>query len=319
MASLHKETSSLNHTAKVEDLFTFSSLLGDAEAFHLDEIRDAYDADLAGTGTIWAEEPPGVERCKSPLKTFRKRMLHNVIEEGNYAMAETLLRLSQDLRLDSSRDSIASGGLTYLQFTLCNGQGRILDAPLAAGLYIIAADERDMTPLHMTCMGSDRMMIKRLIDCKLVDANALDKKGSTTLYILLECGAGGISVDDDANVELCWLPLSRGASLDALDNDGNMTLHMACKSWDVRLINSLNEKVYHVDAMNGIGIIALHCLSMWVSVGSDQWLLSLVDVTHLEAIGSLSDRGTDKQTSRFESICVEYTPLVLAIASGERK
>lgn len=198
-------------------------------------------------------------------------MLHNAIEEGNYAMAETLLRLSRDLRLDSSRDSIASGGLTYLQFALCNGQGRILDAPLAAGLYIIAADERDMTPLHMTCMGSDRMMIKRPIDCKLVDANALDKKGSTTLYILLECGAGGVSVDDDANVELCWLPLSRGASLDALDNDGNMTLHMACKSWDVRLINSLNEKIYNVDAMNGMGIIALHCLSLWVSVGSDQW------------------------------------------------
>lgn len=68
MASLHKETSSLSHTAKVEDLFTFSSLLGDAEAFHLDEIRDAYDADLAGTGTIWAEEPPVRDLWRAMLK-----------------------------------------------------------------------------------------------------------------------------------------------------------------------------------------------------------------------------------------------------------
>lgn len=167
-------------------------------------------------------------------------MLHNAIEEGNHAMVEALLRLSRDLGLDLSRDSVAYGDLTYLQVALCNGQGRILDALLVAGADINAADGRgNMTPLHIACMGNDRGMIERLLDCKGVDVNAVDKKGRTPLHTLLEYGAGSVSVDADANVELCRLLLSRGASLDALDNDGNTPLHMTCKSWDVRLINFL--------------------------------------------------------------------------------
>jgi len=358
MASLHEEIGLLSHAAKAEDLAAFRSLLGGAEALHLGKIRGADDANdhkkaaaanPAGAG-MWAQEPPvrdlwramsksdymfwSGEHYKSPLKTFRKRMLHNAIEEGNYAMVEALLRLSRDLGLDLSRDSVGHGGLTYLQLAVCVGQGRILDALLAAGADINAADGLGgMTPLHIACMGNDRGMIERLLDCKGVDVNAVDKKRRTSLHTLLEYGAGRVAVDADANVELCRLLLSRGASLDALDNDGNTALHMACKSWDVRLINFLSGKGCDVDAKNGMGITVLHCLSMWDSVGSDQWyiytyfkrgditipqsayeevmdrLLSFVDAAHLDAIGSLSDWSTDKSD--------EYTPLALAIASGE--
>ncbi|KIV96718.1 hypothetical protein, variant [Exophiala mesophila] len=367
MASLHEETSLLSHAAKVEDLAAFRSLLDGAEALRLGKIRGAADANdnkkvtranPAGTG-IWAQEPPvrdlwrGLSKSdymfwsgqhrKSPLKTFRKRMLHNAIEEGNYAIVAALLRLSRDLGLDLSRDSVNCGGLTYLQIALCKGQVRILDALLAAGADINAPDGRGgMTPLHIACMGNDRGMIERLLDCKGVDVNAVDKKGRTPLHTLLEYGASRASVDADVNVELCRLLLSRGALLDALDNDGNTALHMACKSWDVRLINFLNGQGCDVDAKNGMGLTVLHCLSMWDSVGSDHWyihayfergditipqsaneevmdrLLSLVDAAHLDAIGSLSDWGFDTQTGEYRQIPGdEYTPLALAIASRE--
>ncbi|XP_062501042.1 ankyrin-3-like [Corticium candelabrum] len=114
---------------------------------------------------------------------------------------------------------------------------------------INAVDKDDNQPLHLACQKGHTKCSAFLLSSG-VDANALNENRQTPLHIVVS-NLSELSV-------LCSVLLQYKAKIDAVDEDGNQPLHLACEKHHTEISRLLLSKGANASAVNGMGQTPLH-------------------------------------------------------------
>ena len=103
--------------------------------------------------------------------------------------------------------------------------------------------------LHIAAKDGDIQTVQLLVGCG-ADVNALNELGQTPLHT----AAGG---ETDCH-ELCSTLLEHNVKIDAVDNDGNQPLHLACSQGHTEVSRRLLSNGANASASNANGQTSLH-------------------------------------------------------------
>ena len=142
------------------------------------------------------------------------------------------------------------GEMTPLQYACENGHIKIAEYLISKNADINATDEDRNSPIHYACENGHLQIVKYLIENKNVDKNIRGYMDRTPLHFACENG----------HMQIVKYLISKGANIEAKDEDGNTPLHCA-SLWnktaimDYLVASGANKKAknndkktpYHVD------------------------------------------------------------------------
>lgn len=169
----------------------------------------------------------------------------------------------------------------------CSGCSTILDLLVRAGVDVNVCDSDGNTPLHLAAREGKAEAVVRLIELgghsdarnsegKMPCHLSVRRGDVATTGILLDRMPPAVTADlvdelllsaaerSDASVDMVHELNRRGASLTAIDNEGNTALHLAAIRYpsadQTALLSALLELGSEVNLANRHGRTALHCL-----------------------------------------------------------
>ena len=179
------------------------------------------------------------ELCSILLE--HKAKIDAVDEDGN-----------QPLHLACKQRHAATGNLLLSHgadvTALNKQQRRPLDLASESILESAIVDDSSHA-LHIAAENGNIQTVQLLVGCG-ADVNALNKSGQTPLHT----AAGGL---EDCR-ELCSILVEHKAKIDAVDEDGNQPLHLACKQGHTRTCRLLLSNGADVKAVNRSNQTPLH-------------------------------------------------------------
>ena len=191
---------------------------------------------------------------------------------------------------------------------------------LEKGANINAMDPVSRTPLHHASMAGNIAVVEQLVE-RNANLNIQDIHGWTALHIAASkyhTSVAGILLKSGVDVEqknekyrnttllnAAWSEstsiveclLKAGASIDAEDNAGRTSLHVASRQGTVRVVETLLKAGASIDARDDYGCTPLHFASSY----------GCVEIAKTLKAGALTDIRNDKG----------YTPLILSSHRGD--
>lgn len=307
------------------------------------ELLIAHGADVnvsdgkGGTPLYWAamyDNPAGIElllakgaKVDVRSKTSSFTPLHRASQWGHPEIVKMLIAHGADV------NSKTKGGLTPLlmvpqqaRIRALPGHNEVVELLLKSGADINARDNRGRTPLDLARQFGQTEIIKRLteasegqktVEKKLsTDESRVDSKETEPLNSLHEALSG-------RNIAQLEAALSRGADINARDENGDTVLHLACRRGRLPLIRLLLYHGADVNAKNNDGKTPLDILSLkpprlktaelLIEKGASISTIHVAAfVGNLEKVKGFIEAGTDMDTKSEDG----QTPLFTAVYGG---
>ncbi|KAI0537483.1 hypothetical protein GGR58DRAFT_471699 [Xylaria digitata] len=160
--------------------------------------------------------------------SLRKQILELAILQENLAVIKLIVESNARVSKEIPRGAVGKYQRTCLHTAAYCTDPDIVTYLLSLGADITAKDGMDRTPLHLAAAYGSPAIVKVMAERPDVDINAKDVLGRTPLHWCLALG-GWKRRQNRAkeNIEISHLLISNGASVGAVDGNGNTTLHYA--------------------------------------------------------------------------------------------
>ncbi|KAK4212692.1 ankyrin repeat-containing domain protein [Rhypophila decipiens] len=247
-------------STEVQNLFELATRRGDVEGFtqlaasfeqhgwkgyheaglnvtDFDNVWDRAKVVLSkGEGAIWTKMA-----ATSRVDAVRCQLLTNAIQCEDIQMVKSILDLSIDMSKDLARDVVTRSGATYVHVAAYSGSAEIMQMLIDRGLSLDVVDARGMTPLHYACRTGTFQVVNMILRAGVkVDAR-LDKSGSTPLMVLLQFSAWRTCNNPRETIQIMHALVGHGASIHVKDASGHQVIHYAVLSYDLDVLNALQD------------------------------------------------------------------------------
>ncbi|XP_071095400.1 ankyrin repeat domain-containing protein 50-like [Haliotis cracherodii] len=255
------------------------------------------------------------------LHKSRERILYDACRQG---CLNRIKRILSDGRVDvNNRD--AKDGMTPSMLAAFLGYKHVFDLLVSNGGDLSLVDNNGENILQAACHGGSLDIIKYVLPLSIVDINSRDRYGRTPLMMAIFYG----------HRDVYDLLLSKGANASLFDNYYDKTVHIACITGHVRMMNYvISQNTAAINTRGHYGrtpvMIAAEyghreAFDLLVSIGAD---MSLVDNNsdknlhvacfggHVEMVEYLLSQNTAAINTRGH---FGRTPVMIAAEYGHRE
>ena len=188
------------------------------------------------------------DKKRQSLNINQKDMYGNTpLHLAAYRHHVYICRLLVSYRADVT--SVNNKGQTPLHTAVASNCPTFGLHPLITNQSVNVADHHGNRSLHIAARYGDIQTVQLLVDCG-ADVNALNEDEQTPLHTA--------ATGEKDCPELCSILLKRNAKIDAVDKDGNQSLHLACEAALTSIVQRLLGCNADVLATNNSHQTALH-------------------------------------------------------------
>jgi ankyrin repeat protein len=193
--------------------------------------------------------------------SLRKQIIELAILQGNLSVIKLVVESDSRVSKEIPRGALGKYGRTCLHTAAyCTDPG-IAIYLLRSGADITVRDEMNRTPLHLAAAYGSPGVVRVMAEAPNCDINARDKLGRTPLHWCLALGGWKFNQNrGEENVEIFRLLISKGATVTAVDANGNTSLHYGTVLKDEHVILLVLEHGMKLWQTNNHGETALDSL-----------------------------------------------------------
>jgi ankyrin repeat protein len=223
--------------------------------------------------------------------------LHFASSGGHYGVALDLLDHGADVHAQNADGQTPLHRVSLGPEYRASDHHRLAQLMLERGADVNARDKDQATPLHSACY-MPKLKTTRVLLFHGADIHARNVQGQTPLHIVSH-GAHFYGEQSEREPDLVGLLLSRGADVNAQDNDQATPFLLACFCLKPRTAKKLLQSGADVNAVNIHGQSAWHLISQNLSYGDrndwESWRAQLGKLLLGKGLG-MHARDEDERT-----------------------